>query len=129
MILNGIGNTERKGGPWDARYASPVITLCGNTELDFSQAELGEGETEFVIAHGIGQVQVTVPHDLPVLVTGASFLGDREIFGESHNGIMHGADRASGEFATATGRRLRLVVFNLLGGVAVRRASDVARSV
>ncbi|MGH2351935.1 MAG: cell wall-active antibiotics response protein [Chloroflexota bacterium] len=121
MILNAFGSTERKGRPWDARYASPVITLFGNTELDFREAQLPEGETEMVILAGFGGVEVTVPDDLPVLVTGLSVLGSRDVLGQVDSGIAHGTDHATPDFATATGKRLRLSIFSALGSVEVRR--------
>ncbi len=121
MILNAFGSTERKRAPWDARYASPIITLFGSTELDFRQAQLDEGETEIAIVAGCGAVEILVPSDLPVLVTGLSILGARSILGQSDNGILHGTDHASPDFATATGKRLRLAVFTAVGGVEVRQ--------
>jgi hypothetical protein len=93
MIVKVLGAIERTAGSWDARLASPVITLCGRTALDFTRAEVGEGETEVVIVSGIGSVEVTVPTGLPVLVTGLSVLGQRKVLGKREHGVLHGADR------------------------------------
>jgi hypothetical protein len=38
MIATAFGATERTARPWDARAASPVLTLVGSTELDFTLA-------------------------------------------------------------------------------------------
>jgi lia operon protein LiaF len=129
MILSLIGNVERKDRPWDARTASPVLSFLGNTVLDFRTAALGEGETEVVIVGVIGNTEVIVPEDLPVLVTGATAVGNREAFGESTQGLGHGADHATPDFHTAAGRatggpvarRLRLSIFRVIGNVAVHR--------
>jgi len=119
--LNAIGSTERKGRPWDAALATPVITLVGGTLLDFRDAQLPPGETEVVVVAGIGGVEVIVPADLPVLVQGFSALGGRSILGEADGGIVHGSDVATPDFAAASGRRLRLSIFTALGGVEVRQ--------
>lgn len=122
MILSVFGGVERRSEPWDARYASPVITILGGTELDFRLAELGEGETEVVIVSAVGGVEVTVPDDLPVMVGGVSVLGSRNVLGTSEGGIVHGTDHGTPDFHNATGKRLRLSVFSVLGGVDIRRA-------
>jgi hypothetical protein len=122
MILNAFGATERTAGPWDARAASPVLTLVGSTELDFTLAELGEGETRVVVVSGLGAVGVTVPAGLPVRVTGLTLLGERTVLGRRDGGTLHGADLATPGYATATGKRLRLAVVCGLGALTVRRA-------
>jgi hypothetical protein len=122
MILNAFGATERTAGPWDARAASPVVTLVGSTELDLTRAELGPGETEVVIVSGLGAVGVTVPAGLPVRVTGLTLLGERTVLGRSDGGALHGADVATPDYATAAGQRLHLAVLCGLGALTVRRA-------
>jgi predicted membrane protein len=122
MIVTAFGATGRTAGPWDARAASPVVTLVGSTELDFTLAGLGEGETEVVIVSGLGGVEVTVPADVPVRVTGLTLLGERAVLGRSDGGALHGADVASPGYAAATGRRLRLAIVCGLGALTVRRA-------
>jgi predicted membrane protein len=129
MILNVFGSTERGGRHWDARVASPVITLFGSTELDLRYAELGEGETEIVVVSAFGSVDITVPDDLPVLVAGMSLLGNRTALGESSSGIAHGTDTASPDFHGAPGRRLRLSIFAALGDANVRRATAIGMTV
>jgi predicted membrane protein len=126
MIFNAFGATERTAGPWDARAASPVVTLCGSTELDFTLAQLGEGETAVVVAAGVGSVEVTVPAGLPVRVTGLTLLGERTVLGRSDGGVLHGADAATPDYATAVGQRLHLAVLCGLGSLTVRRAPAAA---
>src|SRR5687768_12019820 len=129
MILNVFGSTERTRQHWDARVASPVITLFGSTELDLRYAELGEGETEIVVVSAFGSVDITVPDDLPVMVGGMSVLGGRNAFGQSSSGVAHGTDTASPDYHGATGRRLRLSIFTALGDANVRRAPAIAMTV
>lgn len=126
MILSFLGNVERKGQRWDARYASPVITGIGSTELDFRLAELRrQDETEVVVISGLGSVDLIVPDDLPVIISGLSVVGRRELLGQSSDGILHGTDVASPDYGAATGPRLRLSIFSLVGSVHVRRAPPV----
>lgn len=129
MILNVFGPNRRTAVPWDARLANPVLTVFGETDLDFRLATLGEGETEVVIAAMFGEVEVTVPEGLPVLVTGMTVLGRRQVFDESTDGLVHGTDHASDGFLETGGRRLRLVIFNMLGEVHVRQTAAVGASV
>jgi predicted membrane protein len=129
MILNVFGGTERKDRHWDARIASPVITLFGATELNFQYAELGEGETEVVILSAFGSVDVTVPDDVPVIVGGFTVLGDRKVLDQSSGGLLHGTDAATPDYPAASGRRLRLSIFTALGSAEVRRATAVAMTV
>jgi predicted membrane protein len=121
MILRFLGSVERKEQTWDVRLASPVITVAGNTMLDFRPATLGEGDNEIVVLALLGSVEIIVPDHVPVHVSGLSFLGSREILGQSSSGLLHGSDNASPDFFTATGRRLRLSIFTALGSVEVRR--------
>src|SRR5262245_20724055 len=122
MIASLIGGIERTGRAWDARSASPIITLVGGIELDVRGATLGEGETEIVVASLVGSVDITLPDDLPVSVTGLTLAGRRRILGETSSGLGHGADYTGDDFRAATGRRLRLAVFSGAGEVAISRA-------
>jgi predicted membrane protein len=121
MILSVLGGTERRQERWDARYASPVITVLGHTYLDFRTANLGDGETEVVVMSLLGSIELVVPDDLPVFVTGITALGSRTVLDMSESGFIHGVDRATPDWSAATGRKLRLSVFSALGGVEVRR--------
>jgi predicted membrane protein len=122
MIASLIGSIERTNRPWDARAASPILTLVGSIALDFRGATLGEGESEIVVASLVGSVEITLPEDLPVAVTGLTMAGRRCVLGESSSGLGHGADYTGDDFRAATGRRLRLAVFSGAGEVEIARA-------
>ena len=121
MIVSVLHGIRRAGEAWDARYANPIISVAGGIELDFRNAQLEEGETELTVISLLGSIDITLPEDVPALVTGLSALGSRTIFGQSEGGFAGGTDQATPDYARGGRRRLRLNVYSALGGVDVRQ--------
>jgi hypothetical protein len=55
------------------------IAIFGSSEVDFRQAELGEGVTQVVAVSIFGGNKIVVPQGIPVTLSGPSIFGGREV--------------------------------------------------
>jgi hypothetical protein len=69
-----FGGIERRG-PWRVPAHLKVVATMGGIELDFRDAVLGPGVTEIHVRAVFGGVQIIVPPDLHVEVSGAAIFG------------------------------------------------------
>ena len=75
-IFGGFGLGK---GAWKPGKKLTAISLFGGTDIDFQQAELEEPVTEVVCVSILGGIDIIVPPDLPVTVSGLSLLGGRDV--------------------------------------------------
>jgi cell wall-active antibiotic response 4TMS protein YvqF/uncharacterized protein DUF1707 len=69
-----FGGIERRG-PWRVPSRLDVVATMGGIELDFRDAVLGPGVTEIHVRAVFGGVQIIVPPNLPVEVSGTAIFG------------------------------------------------------
>ncbi len=65
--------------PWRPGKKVLSIAIFGASEIDFRQAELEEGTTEVVAFSMFGANMIVVPPDIPVILSGFSLFGAREL--------------------------------------------------
>jgi hypothetical protein len=97
----------RRLGRWVVPRRYVAVAVMGGIELDLRESLFSEPE---VIIHAyalMGGIEITVPEDIEVDVSGLAFMG-----GFDHNATGPGAPGAP---------RLRVLGFALMGGVDVRR--------
>ncbi len=70
-VLSGVS----RRGVWTLPRRLEVTAILGGVELDLRQARLGPGETEVVVRALLGGVQIIVPPELPVQVSGQGVAG------------------------------------------------------
>jgi hypothetical protein len=83
------------GGVGDQQIAPHTFTevereyawSVGNQEVDLSNVEFPDGETEILIRLGTGNLEVTMPEDVGYRITWSVGLGNADIFEENHTGI------------------------------------------
>jgi lia operon protein LiaF len=92
----------------------------GDFEMDFASAVFPEGTAHVRASHGLGDLKIWVPKDLPVRVTARAGLGDVKVFGQKDDGFGPHLDYTSPDYATAT-RKLDLEASVGLGEVNVRQ--------
>jgi hypothetical protein len=116
-MLSVMGGVERSGR-WTVPTRVTVHCLMGGVSLDFREADLAPGVTELSVLCMMGGVEIIVPPNIQVEVSGSAILGG---FDQAHPG----ADPLSLE-PVAT---LRITGVALAGGVGVetRRVGESSR--
>lgn len=84
-----------------------AVAVMGGVELDLREAQFSEPEVTLHAYTLMGGIQITVPEDVDVDVSGIAFMG-----GFDHNASGTGVPGAP---------RVRVIGFALMGGVEVRR--------
>ena len=102
-ILSGA----RRMGGWVLPRSYTAVAVMGGVELDLREAQFSEPEVTLHAYTLMGGIQITVPEDVEVDVSGIAFMG-----GFDHNASGPGVPGAP---------RLRVLGFALMGGVEVRR--------
>ena len=74
-----FGGSELGKRAWKPGKKLTAISLFGGTDIDFQQAELEEPVTEVVCISILGGIDIIVPPDLPVTLSGVSILGGRDM--------------------------------------------------
>lgn len=112
-----MGGVERKGR-WVVPSSLRVHCIMGGVSLDFREANLAPGVSEILITCLMGGVEVIVPPNVAVDLSGSAILGG---FDQSHRG----ADVLSTEPVA----KLRITGVAIAGGVGVetRRIGETAR--
>jgi hypothetical protein len=102
-ILSGA----RRFGGWVVPRSYTSVAVLGGIELDLREAQFSEAEVTLHAYTVMGGIQITVPEDVDVDVSGIAFMG-----GFDHDASGSGVPGAP---------RVRVLGFALMGGVEVRR--------
>ena len=102
-IFGGSNLGKRAWRPGKKLWA---ITLWGGTDIDFQQAQLEEEVTKVVCISLLGGIEIIVPQDLPVTLSGFSFLGGREM--------------KLSQPEVTSGKSLNVAAFAILGGMSIK---------
>ena len=102
-ILSGA----RRSGAWVVPPRYVAVAVMGGVELDLREARFTEPEVTLHAYTLMGGIQITVPEDVDVDVSGIAFMG-----GFDHHASGPGVPGAP---------RVKVVGFALMGGVEVRR--------
>jgi len=102
-ILSGA----RRMGSWVLPQRYVAVAVMGGVELDLREARFSEPEVTLHAYTLMGGIQITVPEDVDVDVSGIAFMG-----GFDHNASGTGVPGAP---------RVKVVGFAMMGGVEVRR--------
>ena len=107
-ILSGA----RRKGRWVVPRSYVGVAVMGGIELDLREAQFSEPEVTIHAYTLMGGIEITVPEDVDVDVSGIAFMG-----GFDHNASGPGVPGAP---------RVRVIGFALMGGVDVRRKPQKA---
>ena len=94
-------------GRWVVPRNYVGVAVMGGIELDLREAQFSEPEVTIHAYTLMGGIEITVPEDVDVDVSGIAFMG-----GFDHNASGPGVPGAP---------RVRIIGFALMGGVDVRR--------
>src|SRR5215813_10599256 len=97
----------RRTGRWVVPRTYVGVAVMGGIELDLREAQFAEPEVTIHAYALMGGIEITVPEDVDVDVSGFALMG-----GFDHNASGPGAPGAP---------RVRIIGFALMGGVDVRR--------
>ena len=104
VIMAGLKRT----GPWAPAQHHTTVVWMGGAQLDFREAELQPGETQISCYAMWGGIEIVVPPDIDVEVTGTAIMG----------GIAR-ISRSSGS-ADARRPRLHIHAVALMAGIEVK---------
>jgi DUF1707 SHOCT-like domain/Cell wall-active antibiotics response LiaF, C-terminal len=108
-----VMSEARRSGPWVVPSTYVAFAFMGGVVLDLRQARFSEREVTIQAYAWMGGVNIIVPEDIEVDVSGIAFMG----------GFDH---RASGPGAPGA-PRVRILGFAFMGGVDVRRKAPKKR--
>jgi len=74
-----FGGSKVGQTPWRPGKKVSSIAIFGDSEIDFRQAELEEGDTQVVAFSMFGANKIVVPQDIPVTLSGFSLFGAKEL--------------------------------------------------
>jgi hypothetical protein len=97
----------RRMGRWVVPRTYVAVAVMGGIELDLREAQFSEAEVTLHAYTVMGGIEITVPEDVEVDVSGLAFMG-----GFDHNASGPGVPGAP---------QVRVLGFTLMGGVEVRR--------
>jgi hypothetical protein len=107
-----IMSGARRMGRWVVPRNYVGVAVMGGIELDLREAQFSEPEVTIHAYTLMGGIEITVPEDVDVDVSGLAFMG-----GFDHNATGPGVPGAP---------RVRIIGFALMGGVDVRRKPQKA---
>ena len=102
-----IMSGARRMGGWVLPRSYVAVAVMGGIELDLREARFSEAEVTLHAYTLMGGIQITVPEDIDVDVSGVAFMG-----GFDHNATGPGTPGAP---------RVRIIGFAMMGGVEVKR--------
>ena len=102
-----IMSGARRMGSWVLPRSYVAVAVMGGVELDLREARFSEPEVTLHAYALMGSIEITVPEDIEVDVSGLAFMG-----GFDHHASGTGVPGAP---------RLRIIGFAMMGGVDVRR--------
>jgi hypothetical protein len=108
-----IMSGSRRMGRWVVPRTYVSVAVMGGIELDLREAQFSEPAVTLHAYTVMGGIQITVPEDVEVDVSGVAFMG-----GFDHNASSPGVPGAP---------QVRVLGFALMGGVEVRRKPVKAR--
>ena len=79
-IYSVLGSATRRG-PWEPPQTMRTVSVLGSLVLDYRDADLPLGVTEVDCAVFLGSVEIIVPSDVDVELTGSVLLGGVETKG------------------------------------------------
>jgi cell wall-active antibiotic response 4TMS protein YvqF len=74
-VMACLSSTTRNGG-WVLPRLFRALAIMGEVKLDLSNIQLGAGTSEIHVRAFMGNVEITVPHNLRIECDGTPFLGE-----------------------------------------------------
>jgi predicted membrane protein len=97
-VYSVLGSTARRG-PWKPPETMRTVSVLGSTVLDYRDADLPLGVTEVDCQVFLGSVEIVVPSNVDVELTGSVFLGSVETKSGKgpHNWLRRARERLVGQ--------------------------------
>ncbi|RIQ20166.1 DUF1707 SHOCT-like domain-containing protein [Jiangella rhizosphaerae] len=113
-IVAFMGGTEKRGR-WRAAERINAVAVMGGHDIDLRHAELDSDETTIVAITVMGGMDIYVPDTIDVEVGGFSLMGGT-------------GERGSRRPARAGAPRIRILAYNLMGGIDVWRLPEETKN-
>lgn len=112
-IVAFMGGTEKRGR-WRAAERVNAIAVMGGHDIDLRHAELDSGDTTILAITVMGGMDIYVPDTIDVEVGGFSLMGGT-------------GERGSRRPARAGAPRIKVLAYNLMGGIDVWRLPEESK--
>ena len=112
-IVAVMGGTEKRGR-WRVAERVNAVAIMGGHDIDLRDAELESDDTTILAISVMGGMDIYVPDTVDVEVKGFSFMGGT-------------SEKGSGRSPRPGAPRIRLYVYNLMGGTDIWRLPEEAR--
>ncbi len=89
-----------RSGEWYAKDET-INGFIGDTNLDFSQTILPDGETRYKLNGFVGDIDIRTTDSIGIKVRGNCFVSDIKILGEVSTGVMAPVEGQTNNFNTA----------------------------
>jgi predicted membrane protein len=96
-----VGDFKRRR-PWQLEQNEEHWAFVNDLKLDFSQAELLDGETSLRVGAFVNDLRIWVPPDLGVAINSMAFVTETRIYSERMQTILAPYTWQSDNYATAT---------------------------
>jgi len=113
-----LGDIDRSG-PWVVADEE-IMTLIGDVNLDFTQAEIPLGETRIRTVGFVQDITIRIPSDVGIAVETSGVFGEVNLFGEKREAFFSSIALQSESYRVAD-QTIRLVADGFVVEVKVRQ--------
>lgn len=96
-----------------------IQQAIGDVKIDLTKAIVQEGETVIIINGWVGDIDIYVPYDLPVIVDASVFFGELEIFDKHETGMNRHITIKSTQYDEAA-KKVKIILSLFVGDIDVR---------
>ena len=114
-----IGDVSRRGA-WQV-VDQDIRSFVGDVDLDFSQAEVPDGETRFRIQSFVGDVDIIVPEGLGVSIAASGVVSEVRFFGRKQTSVFGPVEMQTDGYAGA-GKKIKITLDCFVSDVSVLTA-------
>jgi len=142
IVSSALSSAERKGAPAATRSSGTTLglfheahltnaernldghnaaSIFGSVVIDLTEADLPAGETTLHVYSIFGSVEVLVPNDVSVRITGVTLFSGVKVRGQDLGGGIFSLNEHTTPGYSQAARRLHIDATSIFSGVKIRR--------
>ena len=98
-----------------------AVSIFGGTRIDLTAASLSLGELRLTVISIFGAIEILVPDDIPVRITGISIFGGVNVRGRALSDGIAGSNQYETPGYSGASRRVHIDATSIFGGVKIDR--------
>ena len=118
---NAFISEVNRNGHWLVENES-FSAFISDLSLDLRDADIPKGETVYQISGFIGDVSLTVPNGVAVMVSSSAFISDINMMGSSETGFFGPVTLRSDDYELA-GKKIRVEASHFIGDITVKASA------